>query len=256
MRRQRIPGGILVMLDKAFIPRVSIFMPTFEHARFIARAIESLLAQSLPHWELIIVDDGSCDGTAQVIGPYLCDQRIRYHRLQENQGLGAALNLALDRSRAAYIAYLPADDVYYRDHLASLLTCMEANPDAVLAYSGVRHHYNRTSAGQIEGYPLQLVQCLHQRGEECWTERRELITDDLERMFWAKLRAHGMFAASGQVRANGSTTHCNDTSSSGSLSAASIPTACATGSSTRCGFTRALATPSMRSSNIAPSASA
>lgn len=70
-------------------------MPTFEHARFIARAIESLLAQSLPHWELIIVDDGSCDGTAQVIGPYLGDQRIRYHRLQENQGLGAASPISL-----------------------------------------------------------------------------------------------------------------------------------------------------------------
>jgi hypothetical protein len=76
---------------------------------------------------------------------------------------------------------------------------MEASPDAVLVYSGVRHHYNRTSPGQIEGYPLQLVQCLHRRNGERWTERQELTTDDLERMFWAKLRARGAFAASHQV---------------------------------------------------------
>jgi len=69
----------------------------------------------------------------------------------------------------------------------------------VLASAGVRHHYNRTAHGKIDGYPLQLVQVLHRRTEDRWIERDELVTDDLERMFWSKLRRRGRFVTSGEV---------------------------------------------------------
>src|SRR5215216_4375147 len=107
-------------------------MPTFEHAHFIARALDSLLAQSHTEWELAIVDDGSADNTGQAVGPYLADARIRYHRLPENRGLGAALNFALAHTSAPCVAYLPSDDVYYRDHLRSLLESLLADERAVL----------------------------------------------------------------------------------------------------------------------------
>jgi glycosyltransferase involved in cell wall biosynthesis len=76
-------------------PRVSVLMPTYGQAHFIARAIESLLRQSYGRWELVVVDDGSPDATNSAVEPYLSDERIRYHRCEENQGLGAALNAAL-----------------------------------------------------------------------------------------------------------------------------------------------------------------
>lgn len=189
-------------LAGAAAPSVSVLMPTFEQSRFIARALDSLLAQSLADWEAIIVDDGSRDGTPQMVLPYLADPRIRYRKLGENQGLGRALNEALDDARGRYIAYLPSDDVYYRDHLHSLVACLEQAPDAVLAYSGVHHHYNRSAPGQIAGYPLQLVQCMHRRARPSaarWTERAELESDDLERLYWQRLRGHGRFVASGSV---------------------------------------------------------
>jgi len=120
-------------------PLVSVLMPTFNQAAFIQRAIASLLAQTLTRWELVIVDDGSSDSTRARIEPYLGDARIQYHRLDENQGLGAALNVALQIARAPFVAYLPSDDIYFHDHLASLVDILNADQRAMLAYSGVKH---------------------------------------------------------------------------------------------------------------------
>ncbi len=173
-------------------------MPTFNQASFIRRALESLWAQTLTDWELIIVDDGSLDQTPEVIAPYLADLRIQYYRLDNNRGLGAALNYALDRARAQLVTYLPSDDVYYPDHLASLVGCLN-HADAVLVYSGVRHHLYRSSVGQIEGYPLQLVQVMHHLTDDRWVERDELVTDDLDRMFWSKHRHRGNFIGTGRL---------------------------------------------------------
>ncbi len=147
-------------------PQISVLMPTYDHAAFIQRAIDSLLAQTLADWELVIVDDGSPDGTRDVVAPYLDDPRITYHRLPHNHGLGAALNYALDRARSEMIAYLPSDDVYYAEHLATLVRLLGEHPGTELVYSGVRHHYNRAAEGQIEGYSLQLVQVLHVHTQE------------------------------------------------------------------------------------------
>lgn len=180
-------------------PRVSVIMPTFKQVHFILRALESLLTQSMPDWELLIVDDGSPDNIQAVVEQYLHDDRISYYRREPNTGLGAALNYGLERARAPLVAYLPSDDVYYTDHLRSLLTCLEDHPPNVLAYSGIRHHYNRCSMGQIENFPLQLVQVMHRLTSDRWVERDELVTDDLERMFWSKLRSRGTFVGTGTL---------------------------------------------------------
>src|SRR5919107_3669338 len=124
-------------------PRVAVLMPTFRQAAFLPRAVRSLLSQTMPDWELVIVDDGSPDDTAAAIAPFLHDPRIRAVHRPDNRGLGSALNDALDASRAPLVAYLPSDDVIHRDHLASLIAAIEAAPGAVPAHAGVRHHYNR-----------------------------------------------------------------------------------------------------------------
>ena len=175
-------------------PRVSVIMPTFKQARFVRRAIDSLLTQSLTDWELIVVDDGSPDATQDILAPFLQDPRIRSIRFATNEGLGRALNAGLDASRGDLVAYLPSDDVWYEEHLASMVHLFDQRPDVALAYSGVRHHYNRSVPGQIDGEPLQLVQTMHRRDEERWLERSELTTDDLDRMLWSRLRAKGSTA--------------------------------------------------------------
>ncbi len=179
-------------------PSVSVLMPTYEQAAFIGRAIDSLLAQSLGDWELLIVDAGPSDATAQALARWCGEPRIRYLRQRES-GLGRALNRALQAACAPFVAYLPSDDVFYREHLQSLHALLCARPRAVLAYSGVRHHYNREADGQIPGLALQLVQCLHRRTGPGWVERDELESDDLERLGWARLRESGEFVGSGRV---------------------------------------------------------
>jgi len=180
-------------------PLVSVLMPTYAQAPFIRRAIASVLAQTCPDWELIVVDDGSPGETRDAVAPYLDDARIRYFRRDANGGLGAALNDALAAARAALIAYLPSDDCYFADHLAGLIAALDDYPDAALAYAGVRHHGNQSARGPIDGYPLQLVQVMHRRSDDRWMARDELVTDDLDRMYWSKLRAHGAFVGTGAI---------------------------------------------------------
>lgn len=181
------------------MPRVSVLMPTYGHAAFIRRAVESLQAQTMGEWELIIVNDGSPDETGAVVGGLPPDGRITHLELPENRGLGTALNLGLGHASAPLVAYLPSDDVYHPTHLAELTAALDAHPEAALAFSGVRHHYNRYADGQIEGYSLQLAQVCHRRTDDRWAEREELVSDDLERLFFAQLRPRGAFVGTGRV---------------------------------------------------------
>lgn len=185
--------------------KLTLLMPTFNQAPFISRAIDSLLHQTVDDWQLIIIDDGSTDQTGELLQPYLVDQRIHYHRLATNQGLGVALNYGLDLVTTQFIAYLPSDDIYFSDHLASLRALLLQHPDAVLAYAGMKHEVrvpgqSAHSAPELKKpYPLQLVQVMHRATRERWIERKELVTDDLERMFWTKLRPYGCFIGTERV---------------------------------------------------------
>jgi len=187
-------------------PRVSVLMPIFgqshfEQAPLIACALDSLCAQSLRDWELIVIVDGAPDAVFQVIEPYQSEHhfvsaRIQAPRMGENRGLCAALNLGLESARADFIAYLPCDDLYDPDHLKTLVSALE-NSRCPLAFSGARHHANQTADGQIPDFPLQLVQVLHRATCERWTTRDDLTTDDLHRLFWSKFLGHGEFIGTG-----------------------------------------------------------
>jgi glycosyltransferase involved in cell wall biosynthesis len=180
-------------------PIVSVLMPSYNQSAFIARALESLLAQSFKDWEAIIIDDGSTDNTPAIVARFTADPRLHYHQLPSNRGVGAAVNEALDRAQGDLIAYLPSDDLYFADHLASLVDLLRANPDASLAYSGVRYRYSKSAAGRIDGYPLLPVQVMHRRTDDRWVEREALVTDDWARMYWNALTLHGEFSGTGKV---------------------------------------------------------
>ncbi|MBT1702842.1 glycosyltransferase family 2 protein [Chryseosolibacter indicus] len=178
---------------------VSVIMPSYNQGRFISRAITSLKEQTHENWELLIINDGSTDDTSMVVRKFLCDSRIKYIEHQENKGLGACLNIGMAAAVYDLIAYLPSDDIYYKDHLQDLSLCLQENPAALMSFSGVRHHYNRQAQGIIEGYTLQLVQVMHRKTNDRWIERSELVTDDLNRMFWSKLEVHAQAIGTGRV---------------------------------------------------------
>lgn len=106
---------------------VSIVMPSYNTEKFIAESIESVLAQTYPHWELIIVDDCSTDNTDAVIEPYLKDSRIRYLKNQRNSGAAVSRNYALREAKGKWIAFLDSDDLWTPDKLEKQIAFMEQN---------------------------------------------------------------------------------------------------------------------------------
>lgn len=107
------------------MPLISIIMPTYNAARYLARAIESVQAQEYTHWELLIVDDGSLDATSDVLISYLNDPRIRLYRHPTNQGVAAARNTGIDASQGEYIACIDADDEWHPRKLSLQINAME-----------------------------------------------------------------------------------------------------------------------------------
>lgn len=100
-------------------PTISVVMPAYNHESYVGEALESVLNQSFTDFELVIIDDGSTDNTAQVIKSY-DDDRIIYH-YQSNQDAFNALNNAMAMSKGKLISILNSDDVYLENRLATLL---------------------------------------------------------------------------------------------------------------------------------------
>jgi len=98
---------------------VSIIIPTFNRASIIGKAIQSVLDQSLPRWELIIIDDGSTDDTLNTIEAYLEDKRIKYF-YQQNQGVSVARNLGVKKSIGNHLIFLDSDDFFFSYLLQNL----------------------------------------------------------------------------------------------------------------------------------------
>lgn len=128
----RQPGHFQNATDK---PLVSVIMPVYNGADYIGRAIESVLAQDYPNFEIVIVDDGSTDNTRQVIQGYH-DERIRYFR-QENSGVSSARNFGIRNAAGPYIMPLDADDMMAPAFITKHLREFEKHPDADLVYSDV-----------------------------------------------------------------------------------------------------------------------
>src|SRR5437879_6311489 len=105
-------------------PCVSVVMAAKNYARFLPMAVRSVQAQSFPNWELLIVDDGSTDGTKHVVKPFLNDTRIRYVE-SDRLGQSRAKNLGVRLSRGDLIAFLDADDAWRPTKLTKQLQAME-----------------------------------------------------------------------------------------------------------------------------------
>ncbi len=94
-----------------------MIVPAYNYAQFLPLAIRSVLRQSCPDWELLIVDDGSTDNTAEVVQPFVqSDGRVRYLH-QKNAGLSAARNTGIRNARASFVALLDADDEWEPEFL-------------------------------------------------------------------------------------------------------------------------------------------
>jgi glycosyltransferase involved in cell wall biosynthesis len=142
-------------------PRVSVIMIFLDAEPFLAEAIDSVLAQSLTDWELLLVDDGSRDGSPETARLYASARpdRIRYltHEGRENRGMSASRNLGIRHARGRYLTFLDADDVLLPGALETLAGRLEAEPRAAMIYGPVQYWYSWAGgAARREDYVQRL----------------------------------------------------------------------------------------------------
>ncbi len=107
---------------------ISIIMPTYNCSKFIGKSIESVLNQTYPKWELIIVDDHSDDDTPIIAKEFQNkDERIKYFRLEKNSGAACARTKAMEEARGNYMAFLDSDDLWAKTKLEKQICFMKKN---------------------------------------------------------------------------------------------------------------------------------
>jgi len=114
------------------LPQISVVIPTYNRRHFLPEAITSVQRQTYRDWELIIVDDGSEDGTREMLENLPGPIRLLF---TEHRGVSTARNLGLDAARGKYIAYLDSDDLWHPQKLQIQVRYMETHPAAVITYT-------------------------------------------------------------------------------------------------------------------------
>jgi len=162
-------------------PRVSVLMPAFRRSDTIVKAVESALDQTWRDLEVVVVDDGSGDGTLDALS-VIDDPRLRVFSHETNQGGNAARRTALDESRGELLAFLDADDVWLPTKIEKQVASLEAaGPTAGLSYTWYDLHYPdgrrepgrrpRTEGGNLD----ELLQSNFVGTFSCVMVRREVI---------------------------------------------------------------------------------
>jgi GT2 family glycosyltransferase len=154
--------SVIPLYESKDNPFVSVIMPAYNAARYIAEAIESVLIQNYRNFELIIVDDGSTDNTKEIVKSFK-NNKIQYF-YKDKDGPSSARNLAINRAKGQYIMPLDADDMMTPDFIAKHLSEFEKHPEADLVYSDVL-------LIDENGHPVRIMK------KPEYQDRRHLIRD-------------------------------------------------------------------------------
>jgi glycosyltransferase involved in cell wall biosynthesis len=136
------------------VPSISCIVPVYNSEAYLAQALDSILAQTLPVSQIIIVDDGSTDATPTVAAAY--GHHIRYIR-QENQGPAGARNTGLQVASGDFLAFLDADDIWHPEKLERQMSALEADPEAGICIVHVQNFWIEALAqerARLEGHPF------------------------------------------------------------------------------------------------------
>jgi glycosyltransferase involved in cell wall biosynthesis len=130
-------------------PLVSVITIFFNAQAFLAEAVQSLLQQSYRNWQLLLVDDGSSDGSSEIARQYAVKYPDRIHYLahpeHNNKGTGPSRNLGIQHAAGDHIAFLDADDVWLPRKLERQVAFLEEHPRAVMTYGNTLYWYSWTS---------------------------------------------------------------------------------------------------------------
>ena len=135
--------------------KISIVMASYNYEHYIKEAIESVLMQTYPDWELIIVDDGSSDNSRQVIQSY-CNQdariRLYTHAGNQNKGLTATVQLGISKANAEYLAFLESDDRWFKNCLPERVKILKQYPQLSFLFNEIKAFGDSESVKEILKY--------------------------------------------------------------------------------------------------------
>jgi glycosyltransferase involved in cell wall biosynthesis len=138
--------------DDGHLPMVSVVIPCFNHAHYLTEAIESVLAQTYPHLEVVVVDDGSTDNTSEVAARYPGVRLVR----QPNQGLSAARNTGIRQTNGDYLIFLDADDRLLPSCVEAGLDCFRRHPECAFVSGRFRFvAQDGTVLHRNQGYTIE-----------------------------------------------------------------------------------------------------
>ena len=137
------------------VPRLSIGLPVYNGEDYLAESLDALLGQSYEDFELVIADNASTDGTADICRRYgKQDSRIRYFRQPRNVGLAANRNFVIEQARGELFKEASDDDLYARDLLRRCIDALDEYPHVVLAHSWTAAIDSASNVTQALDYPL------------------------------------------------------------------------------------------------------
>ncbi len=169
-------------------PLISVIVPVYRVEAYLEKCVNSILAQDMADFELILVDDGSPDGCGVICRRYAeADSRVRYIR-KENGGLSDARNAGIDAARGEYLSFIDADDYVEPTYLSCLLSLLQSAPGCKV--SQANHFVERNGKSRPE-YPEESVHALSAR--EAF--EAVLYHDRVDVSGWGKLYHRSVFAS-------------------------------------------------------------
>ncbi|WP_052002938.1 glycosyltransferase [Microvirga sp. BSC39] len=149
-------------------PLVSVCIPAYNHDKYIADCVKSVLAQTISDFEIVITDDMSSDQTVAIIETF-SDERIRLFRAMTNQGPSATANNNIRQARGQYICFLASDDRFQPEKLERQLAFLQNNPDVGIVFSYMR--YVDEGGAPIDGHPAYRYTDVENRSREEWLRK-------------------------------------------------------------------------------------
>lgn len=137
------------------IPKVSIVLPTYNGSKFIRQSIDACLNQTYNNIELIIINDGSSDGTPGIIRTYK-DNRIKYLSHEKNKGLPSALNTGFERATGDYLTWISDDNIFLPEAIEKMVNCLNQNKSIDFVYADYLIYYKETGKKESQVLPDNL----------------------------------------------------------------------------------------------------
>jgi len=185
-------------------PLISVIVPAYNVEEYLAACLDSILRQTFSDYEIILINDGSTDRTAEIISQYSSNPRIRVHT-QQNSGISVARNQGIKMSRGQYICYVDSDDIIAETYLEKLITPLLQNPEIDITVCGYQEVYQTHRFHHI---PSQRISSSFQATQDFLIKQQ-----DLDILIWNKMYRKNLFTdhhilyPAGQIHEDNLTTY-------------------------------------------------